>query len=278
MARIRSIKPEFPHSESMGSVSRESRLLFILLWTVADDSGRLRGNSRMLASLLFPYDDDAKDLIEGWLGELEAEGCVHRYQVGRDSYLEICNWLNHQKIDKPTPSKLPAIPEASTTSREDSRILPVGKEGNGEEGNGTGKEDQPAVAAQINPSNLVALPTKPKPKDQTLADLINLGVSEQHAADWLTVRKSKNAKVLTKTALDSLVAEAGKAGVSVDFAVMTCASRTWISFKADWLNKTAGTARPPQTREESDADGDAQLARILAKRNGNIIEGEVIHG
>lgn len=34
----------------------------------------------------------------------------------------------------------------------------------------------------------------------------------------------------------------------------------------------------PQTREEADAAGDAQLARILAKRNGNIIEGEVIHG
>jgi hypothetical protein len=113
MARIRTIKPEFPHSESMGRISRDARLTFIELWTLADDSGRLRGNSRMLASLLFPYDDDAKDLIEGWLGELERENCVRRYLIDGASYLEICNWLNHQKIDKPTPSKLPQFDESS---------------------------------------------------------------------------------------------------------------------------------------------------------------------
>src|SRR4051812_35993475 len=99
MARIRSIKPEFPQSESMGRVSRDSRLLFIELWTLADDSGRLRGNSRMLASLLFPYDNDAPELIDGWLGELDHEDCIRRYKIGGDSYLQICNWLIHQKID-----------------------------------------------------------------------------------------------------------------------------------------------------------------------------------
>jgi hypothetical protein len=107
MARIRTIKPEFPQSESMGRVSRESRLCFVLLWTLADDEGKLRGNSRMLASLLFPYDDDASGLIDGWLSELDAEGCLIRYQVDGTNYLQICKWLNHQKIDKPTKSKFP---------------------------------------------------------------------------------------------------------------------------------------------------------------------------
>jgi len=113
MARIRTIKPEFPQSESMGRVSRDARLLFVLLWTIADDSGRLRGNSRMLASLLFPYDDDAKTLIEGWLGELAAEHCLVRYFVGSDSYIEVLNWQKHQKIDKPSPSKIPPFDESS---------------------------------------------------------------------------------------------------------------------------------------------------------------------
>lgn len=36
MARIRTIKPEFPQSETMGRVSRDARLLFIQLWTVAE--------------------------------------------------------------------------------------------------------------------------------------------------------------------------------------------------------------------------------------------------
>lgn len=113
MARIRTIKPEFPQSESMGLVSREARLCFILLWTVADDSGRLRGNSRMLASLLYPYDRDAGELIEQWLSELEKENCLVRYRISGHSYLEICNWLDHQKIDHASKSKFPPFDESS---------------------------------------------------------------------------------------------------------------------------------------------------------------------
>ncbi len=113
MARIRTIKPEFPHSESMGRVSRDARLLFIQLWTICDDAGRTRGNSRMLASLLFPYDDDAPKLICTWLGELEREGCIVSYRAEGSTYIEIANWLNHQKIDKPSTSKIPAFCESS---------------------------------------------------------------------------------------------------------------------------------------------------------------------
>ena len=113
MARIRTIKPEFPQSESMGRVSRDARLCFIMLWTLADDSGRLRGNSRMLASLLFPYDEDAPRLIDGWLAELDAEGCIRRYTASGSTYIEIANWLSHQKIDKPSASKIPAFDESS---------------------------------------------------------------------------------------------------------------------------------------------------------------------
>ena len=136
MARIRTIKPEFPQSESMGRVSRESRLCFVMLWTLADDAGRLRGNSRMLASLLYPYDDDAKNLIDGWLAELSSEGCIARYEVDGTSYLQISAWLEHQKIDKPSASKLPEQPNKSrkvAKAREDSAAEGKGKERKGED-------------------------------------------------------------------------------------------------------------------------------------------------
>lgn len=134
MARIRTIKPEFPHSESMGAVSRDARLLFILLWTIADDSGRLRGNSRLLASLLYPYDGDAGSLLDGWLSELEAQNCLIRYEVGGHSYVQIKNWTDHQKIDKPSGSKLPEFVESS---RSLAKPLEVSSgEGKGKEGNG----------------------------------------------------------------------------------------------------------------------------------------------
>jgi len=113
MARIRSIKPEFPQSESIGRLSRDARLLFILLWTIADDSGITRGSSRMLASLLYPYDEDSPKLLDGWLSELDRESCIARYAVEGQTYLKILNWNKHQRIDKPTPSKFPQFVESS---------------------------------------------------------------------------------------------------------------------------------------------------------------------
>lgn len=97
----------------MGRVSRDARLCFVMLWTLADDEGRLRGNSRMLASLLFPYDDDARELIGDWLGELEAEECIEQYEVDGNSYVQITKWLEHQKIDRATKSKIPPFDERS---------------------------------------------------------------------------------------------------------------------------------------------------------------------
>jgi hypothetical protein len=113
MPRIRTIKPEFPQSETIGRLSRDARLLFIMLWTFVDDSGRARASSRLLASALYPYDEDAGGLIERWLVELDREGCIRRYIIDGKSYLDIPNWLKHQKIDRPSPSRIPEFDEAS---------------------------------------------------------------------------------------------------------------------------------------------------------------------
>jgi len=123
MARIRTIKPEFPQSESVGRLSRDARLLFIQLWTIVDDAGRARAASRMLASLLYPYDDDAHKKMDVWLAELESGQMIRRYDVDGSRYLEICKWLEHQKIDRPSESRLPAYREHSLHPREDSRAF-----------------------------------------------------------------------------------------------------------------------------------------------------------
>jgi hypothetical protein len=113
VGRIRTIKPEFPQSESIGKISRDARLLFLQLFTICDDSGRTRAASRMLASLLYPYDDDAPGLIEGWLEELDRENLIVRYAAEDTHYLEICKWQKHQKIDHPSLSRLPEFSESS---------------------------------------------------------------------------------------------------------------------------------------------------------------------
>lgn len=76
----------------------------------------------MLASLLYPYDDDAKKHIESWLSELHKESCITRYEIDGDQYIQLNKWLQHQKIDKPSPSKIPPpeYSEAFANTREDS--------------------------------------------------------------------------------------------------------------------------------------------------------------
>lgn len=183
MARIRTIKPEFPHSESMGRVTREARLCFVLIWTLCDDSGRTRGNSRILASLLYPYDDDAKNLIESWLDELEREDCIARYVVDGSTYLQIINWKDHQKIDKPSPSKLPEFDEASRTvakPREASRSL-IGMEGIGMEGKG--REQSRQVANESRAPARVTKPVEPLQLHETLPT--------DTWDEWLEFRRSK---------------------------------------------------------------------------------------
>lgn len=153
MARIRTIKPEFPQSESMGRVSREARLCYVLLWTLADDAGRLRGNSRMLASLLYPYDDDANKRIDKWLEELHKERCITRYESGGNRYIQINEWLTHQKIDKPSPSKIAPPPtdsgefanprEGSTADQGEDQGVDQG----GERNSGEPQSDSPPVVS-----------------------------------------------------------------------------------------------------------------------------------
>ncbi len=118
IARIRTIKPEFVESESIGELSRDARLLFVQLWTFVDDLGRARASSRLLASRLYPYDEDAPDLIDGWLGELVNHGHVRLYEDEGHIYLDIPKWLEHQKIDHPSKSRLPEFREDLAKPRE----------------------------------------------------------------------------------------------------------------------------------------------------------------
>lgn len=51
--------------------------------------------------------------MDGWLDELEHAGMIRRYVVDGSTFLEIVNWLDHQKIDKPSKSRLPAFVDGS---------------------------------------------------------------------------------------------------------------------------------------------------------------------
>jgi hypothetical protein len=126
MPRIRTIQPNFAHSNSIMHLSRDARLLFVQLWTVVDDCGRARASPADLAARLYPLDDDAPALLAVWLDELEGEGCIERYTVDDVDYARVVNWRKHQKIDRPTPSRLPRAPrEPLASPREESPSMPM---------------------------------------------------------------------------------------------------------------------------------------------------------
>jgi len=94
------------------------------------------------------------------------------------------------------------------------------------------------------------------------------GVNEDHARDWLKVRKAKRAP-LTQTAWDGLKREASKAGLSVPRAVALCAERNWQSLDAEWLNKPGASANET-TYQRNQRERMAQLAPgVAAKAPGS---------
>ena len=59
----------------------------------------------MLASLLYPFDDDAPGLIDGWVDEWERAkiGCIRRYKIGGTNYVGIRDFLEHQRLTLRVP-------------------------------------------------------------------------------------------------------------------------------------------------------------------------------
>lgn len=261
MPRIRTIKPEFPQSESMGKVSREARLCFILLWTLADDEGRMRGSAKMLASLLYPYDTDAPKHIEGWLSELEREDCITRYTSDGNNYLQIRNWCSHQKIDRPTPSKFPSAPSDSrglARIREDSRGLDEGST-NAREDSSLDRDLDQRIKGSKDQGSKDPAPQAEQPRAKRGPKKVKVEVSKpedvtQEVWDgFLALRKARNAPV-TSVAIERIRNEAAKASYSLDSALAMCCARGWQGFHADWTKSREELAKPKSRHDLSGMD------------------------
>ncbi|MGV9790980.1 hypothetical protein [Streptomyces sp. NPDC003435] len=119
MARIRTIKPEAFVSESLAEVTVEAERTFFGMLTQADDHGRHRDNAAIIAGLLWPLRAEHTSVhVEDDLHQLANAGLVCRY-TGCDGrrYLHIVTWSDHQKIDRPSQSRLPSCPQHQAADR-----------------------------------------------------------------------------------------------------------------------------------------------------------------
>jgi len=98
--------PEF------GALSDGAKLLYIGMITVADDDGRLRGNSHLLRSQVFPFDEKVSiENVRKWINDIVRSKLVTFYKVKNEYYIQHPNWEKYQYIrpDLYKKSKIPTL-------------------------------------------------------------------------------------------------------------------------------------------------------------------------
>lgn len=113
--------------------------------------------------------------------------------------------------------------------------------------------------------------TTSAPRRNWLAELIEHGVNEKHARDWLEVRRGKKAK-MTDTVLDGIHREARIANVSFGEAIRISAESGWQGFKAEWVNKPAANnaGQFMSKQERIEAANQKVLSELNAREDARI--------
>ena len=154
MARKRMIDPSIWADDGFGTLSSDAKVMFIGLFSNADDEGRLPGEPKYLASIIFPYRGITTPKAQKILHEIEEKmKSVTFYRVELKSYIQFENFLKYQTLNKPTKSKYPQpqITELSTgVLRETKGSTPVGLPPKRIEEN-LGNEERVKLVAPSNP-------------------------------------------------------------------------------------------------------------------------------
>lgn len=120
--RIRTIKPEWLTDETLAACSADARVLSIGLILLADDEGKGIATVAHLAAEVFRYELTADDCAHAAevssrtrraLVELSTIGFAEVYTSQGKAYYRLPAWSRHQRIDRPTPSRIPDPPPAS---------------------------------------------------------------------------------------------------------------------------------------------------------------------
>ena len=118
MPRRRMIDPNIWQSEDFSKLSLLAKLVFIGMFSLADDEGKGRGKPIYLKSVLFPYDDTMRLIdVEKTLSEISSNMSVTFYSHDGNEYYIMNNWKKWQTVDKPQPSKIPNPTPIANDSR-----------------------------------------------------------------------------------------------------------------------------------------------------------------
>src|SRR3989304_2863404 len=96
--RKRMIDPDIWEDEKISKLDFVGRLLFIGLITQSNDYGKLRGNSALLKSKIFPYDNIELSDIETNLVKLSEFGIIILYKINGERFIQLKKWNKYQSL------------------------------------------------------------------------------------------------------------------------------------------------------------------------------------
>ena len=274
MARARNLKPGFFRDAKVVSCSFQARILFQGLWCMADYMGRLKYNPMEVKMEIFPADDvDVPACME----ELNSTGLITMYHdCSGAALVQVTNFTKHQnphvnerqdRNKNPIPC-LPGPDEVAGSDDEEGEEKPtveqrvrdalvVLREYS---------ESDPADSLNLIPDSPFPLPDSGSPRTDppppagsagkqrkstpkaklTKTDLINdFEIPEDLAVQFLQIRKDKRL-TLTPRAMDGLLREFEKVGLSVVTGIELCCRKSWGAFNADWDWQGGGSGRSGQ--------------------------------
>jgi hypothetical protein len=118
MARMRTVKPGLRTSRVVAKWPFEVRYFWVLLWGYLDDEGRGLDIPKAIAGDCFPHDDRiTATVINRWMDLMartkvdpDREPPLCRYEVAGTRYTHSVYWEEHQKPNRPSPSRIPHCP------------------------------------------------------------------------------------------------------------------------------------------------------------------------
>ena len=143
MSRIRTIKPEFWRHEELSALPEAAHMLAAALLNYADDEGYFNANPRLVHAECCPLREPSVSVHESLL--MLSKINYIRLGTGQDGkrYGHIQKFADHQRINRPTPSKINSIRiswdyQSSAHTHLTEPSLPEKEQGTGNREQGTG--------------------------------------------------------------------------------------------------------------------------------------------
>jgi hypothetical protein len=177
VARIRTIKPEFWKHEDLSELPEATHMLAAALLNHADDEGYFNANPALVRAECCPLREPSVSVHDSLIS-LAKIGYL-QLGAGTDGkrYGRIVKFDDHQRVNRPTPSKIKDLvavwEDSPRTHPQLSEHSPPERKGKEGKGTGNGKETLPGVESTgVDPEPVLTLVDKKPSEDERVVAIV----------------------------------------------------------------------------------------------------------